>query len=142
MEGHKSLIVRYLFTIKSIYGIFIHSIIWNNFLSCKTVSEVFNPTTNMLSVSLCKYVQCGHLYSKSHYTNRWNSTRKGRTKFPLGNNVSFDFSFSVEERPDFIHAIAANKRAESHNNMHFNPLTPMSDQDRISPYNINTTSTR
>ena len=24
----------------------------------------------------------------------------------------------------------------------FNPLTPMSDQDRISPYNINTISTR
>ena len=24
----------------------------------------------------------------------------------------------------------------------FNPLTPMSDQDRISPYNINTMSTR
>lgn len=31
------------------------------------------------------------------------------------NSVSFDFSFSVEERPDFIHAIAANKRADSHN---------------------------
>ena len=58
------------------------------------------------------------------------------------NSVSFDFSFSVEERSDFIHAIAANKRAESHNNMHFNPLTPMSDQDRISPNNINTISTR
>ena len=26
--------------------------------------------------------------------------------------------------------------------MGFNPLTPMSDQDRISPYNINTISSR
>ena len=28
------------------------------------------------------------------------------------------------------------------NLLHFNPLTPMSDQDRISPYNINTISIR
>ena len=28
------------------------------------------------------------------------------------------------------------------NSKSFNPLTPMSDQDRISPYNINTISTR
>ena len=31
---------------------------------------------------------------------------------------------------------------EACTNLLFNPLTPMSDQDRISPYNINTISTR
>ena len=34
-------------------------------------------------------------------------------------------------------ASAANKKAQ-----YFDPFTPMSDQDRISPHNINTISTR
>ena len=31
---------------------------------------------------------------------------------------------------------------EEENILYVNPLTPMSDQDRISPYNINTISSR
>ena len=39
--------------------------------------------------------------------------------------------------PSFVKEIATGKHY-----LPFNPLTPMNDQDRISPYNINTISRR
>ena len=43
-----------------------------------------------------------------------------------------------------MHITHANNNSQINNRLSysFNPLSPMSDQDRFSPYNINTTSTR
>ena len=63
---------------------------------CKTVSKVFSPTTDTLSISLYKSVQFGQLCRKLHNMNRRNSTRKSRIKAPLGLvTVSFAFGLSV-----------------------------------------------
>ena len=48
--------------------------------------------------------------------------------------LSFHFVIKLAQYIAINHAIIVK--------IQFSPLTPMSDQDRISPYNINTISTR
>ena len=66
-------------------------------------------------MSLSKSVQFGHLYRKLYNRNWRNSMRKGRIKSPC---VSLECIIRIEfcgGKTRFSHAIAANKRANSHN---------------------------
>ena len=54
--------------------------------------------------------------------------------FPCFRELIFDLGIKLSGELDISHSLGLR--------VIFNPLTPMSDQDRISPYNINTISTR
>ena len=67
-------------------------------------------------MSLSKSVQFGHLNHKLHNRNWRNLMRKGRIKSPCLSRVYLLNLLSFCERKTrFTHAIAANKRANSHN---------------------------
>ena len=74
----------------------------------------------MLSASLCKSLQFDHLYLKLHNKNRRNSTRKSCIKFSLGpvKKCFIWLKFFGGRKTRILHAIAANKQANSHNLNH------------------------
>ena len=89
----------------------------NNLLVVKERTKFYIQFYNKytLSVSLSESVQFRHLYRKLYYRNWRNLLRKGRIKSPcVSLECAIEFSF-CGRKTRFTHAIAANKRANSHN---------------------------
>ena len=104
--------MRYLVTVKLKDGTFTRLISEFSQTICSwwKSEQFYNKYT--LSVSLSKSVQFGHLYRKLHNRNWRNLLKEWRIKSPW--SVPFEFSF-CGGKTRFTHAIAANKRANSHN---------------------------